>query len=269
MDIIINERSSQEEDANVSLYDQHHFYLHALACFDSVPEGIPMARFLADQHQLEGEWMIVSPVHWEATHNDAMIVACGKALELNDEEGHQWFEGLKKFTEEDGWTWYYHDAYTWLVQSATHPLPSGKPVYHMIHYSLMPAIQALDKHGYWQKIFTELQMFCSATSIFKKESNPVNGVWFWGMGQFAPHAMKRVITDDAQLYQWCQMKGQAALYFSDTVHFHKDDILAINQASSLDLPNVKRAIKHNNTRWFWLDEHYEQHKTSWWRNLLG
>ena len=137
-------------------------------------------------HGLEGDWLIVSPIYWEATHNDAMIMACGEMLDLSDEESRQWFAALAKFLVNDKVTLHYHDANTWLIQFDECPPINAKPVHSLLQQSMMQQLAALDPTLFWSRFLTENQMFFSEHPLNKARTGryPVNGVWIWGSTVF-------------------------------------------------------------------------------------
>lgn len=147
---------------------------------DSLPAGDVLRRL----HHLEGKWFVVSPIHWQATHNDAMIVACGEDLNLSEAHSRQWFTVLADFLKDDEITLYYHDATTWLIQKKTAPSLNAKPAFLLLQQSLMPHLKALDATGFWSRLITEVQMLFSQYPV--KGEYPVNGIWIWGDGSLKP-----------------------------------------------------------------------------------
>jgi hypothetical protein len=132
------------------------------------------AQMLQKQHGLTGVWMIASPVHWEATHNDAMICYAGATLNLSDEASRRLLMMFADFIAEDNIRLHYHDATTWLLQAEGRQAPKALPVSQLLNQSIKPALHALEETPYWLRFMTEAQMFFSA------QSSIVNGLWVWG-----------------------------------------------------------------------------------------
>jgi len=145
------------------------------------------AEQLRRYHKLEGRWLIVSPIHWQATHNDAMIIACNETLDLPDAESRLWFAALTEFLVHDKVKLHYHDAYTWLIQFEESPPINAKPVHRLLQQSMMQQLQALDSTLFWSRFITENQMFFSEHSLNKARAGryPINGVWIWGDGDLS------------------------------------------------------------------------------------
>lgn len=134
-------------------------------------------------HNLEGSWQVVSPICWQATHNDAMIIACGDTLQLSEEQSRQWFDVLARFLNDGQTTLGYHDAYTWLMQHKTAPILNAKPASLLLQQSLTPHLQTLDSTGFWQRFLTEVQMLFSQQALSQERLGeyPINGVWIWNV----------------------------------------------------------------------------------------
>ncbi len=138
----------------------------------------------ASYHKLDGHWLIASPIHWQATHNDAMIIACNETLDLPDAESRLWFSALAEFLVHDKVQLHYHDAYTWLIQFEESPPINARPVHMLLQQPMMQQLQALDATLFWSRFLTENQMFFSEHSLNKARAGryPINGVWIWDDG---------------------------------------------------------------------------------------
>ena len=76
MDVVINSECNAIPEERKPLVTRKE--MHCLIfCFVLVmmPTDPPLADLLRRYHNLDGDWLVLSPVHWQATHNDAMIVA--------------------------------------------------------------------------------------------------------------------------------------------------------------------------------------------------
>ncbi len=134
-----------------------------------------------DNHRLDGDWLVISPIYWQATHNDAMIMAYGEALDLPDDESRRWFAALADFLKDDNVTLHYQDAHTWLIQFAQCPPIHSKPVHMLLQQPLMQHLKTLDPTLFWSRFITENQMFFSEHPLNKARIGryPINGVWVW------------------------------------------------------------------------------------------
>ena len=149
----------------------------------------PGVDFLRSYHGLDGTWLVASPIYWQATHNDAMIVACDEALDLSDEESRAWFAVWAECLQLENIQLYYHDAYTWLIKpSALQPI-NALPVHALLQQPMMAHLKALDKTLFWSRILTENQMLFSAHPLnhARKDRYPINGVWIWGENKTVRH----------------------------------------------------------------------------------
>lgn len=155
-----------------------------------------MAMDIVKLHQLEGQWQVVSPIHWQATHNDAMIIACGDMLQLSEAQSRQWFDVFAQFLNDGQTTLYYHDAYTWLIQKKAAPPLHAKPASLLLQQSLTPHLKALDSTGFWQRLITEVQMLFSqhALNAQQLEGFPINGIWIWGVAPQKRSKCQKIIS---------------------------------------------------------------------------
>src|SRR4051812_43703500 len=87
-----------------------------MKCLGFPETGPPIADFLRQAHQLEGSWLVCEPIYWEAGHNDAIVMATARMLQLPQAQSHVLFEKVQAFLVEEGLSLYFHDAYTWLIR---------------------------------------------------------------------------------------------------------------------------------------------------------
>lgn len=123
------------------------------------PSHSPVAYLLKHYHNLAGDWAVVSPIHWEASHNDAMVSAYGAQLGLSEADSKLWYQSYADYLAEEGMSLHYHRADMWLLRIDGKPYLNAKPVHQLLNHSLMPELSALDITMYWQKFITESQMF--------------------------------------------------------------------------------------------------------------
>jgi len=140
--------------------------LKALKKHENLPNDFP------------GAWLVVSPVHWEATHNNAAIVAGGDALNLTEEVSRKLFDAYAKFLAEDNMLLHYCNAGTWLLLCEDQASPQTEALDRVLQCSMHALLASLKSTPYWLRFMTESQMFFS---VQKQEDAdyPVNGVWVW------------------------------------------------------------------------------------------
>ena len=193
MDIIINSTTSR-----VGETVPKNYYHNILNCLGYPPNHPPVADLLRRYHKLEGQWLVASPIYWQATHNDAMIMACDDALDLLDDESRRWFVALSKFLVHDKVKLHYHDAYTWLIQFKESPPINTIPVHMLLQQSMMQQLQTLDSTLFWSRFITENQMFFSEHALNKARAGryPINGVWIWGGGDLKARVTRTMVCGD-------------------------------------------------------------------------
>lgn len=125
-----------------------------------------------------GDWLIVSPVHWEATHNNAAIVAHGDALNLSEEVSRTLYTAFAAYLAEDKMHLYYCNANTWLLLCEDQEPPQTQTLQDALQRSMHTLLECLKKTPFWLRFITESQMFFSRQPQ-GGAAYPVNGVWIW------------------------------------------------------------------------------------------
>lgn len=268
MDVIINADTESTPSGSTPLVSHHNYLLHLMMSLGFQEENPPIADFLRQLHQLEGEWLLAEPVYWEASHNDAMIVAAGNQLQLTLDESQALFRDIATFLAEDGLSLHYHNAYTWLMKVDGKAALSSMPTSLMVNQSMMSIIKNMDSTLYWQRLMTELQMFLNSHVCNQLETRavPVNGLWIYGKGVFAWKPDKPVMTDDEQLL---------ATFPSNVTRLKWDEpvssnaIILINNYEKIDMTRLLALIGNQPVRWFWNNIVYSTPRKSWWARLRG
>lgn len=153
------------------------YYQRLLQWLASFTKATTVAERLCEDLGLQGNWLIVTPVHWQATHNDAIIMFCGDDLNLSEHQGRELFQEFADFVEGDGMKSHYHDACTWLIQTDGKPSINSVNPHDILNKSIGPYLKSLDSTHFWQRFITEIQMLFSGSS---RHQSKVNGVWVWG-----------------------------------------------------------------------------------------
>jgi hypothetical protein len=259
MDIVVKSSLFDSGITTEEKHDAGHYYQNILTCLDYPEDCPPVADLLRRYHTLEGQWLIASPVHWQATHNDAMIMACDEALNLSDDESRQWFSALSEFLCHDRIKLHYHDAYTWLIQFENPPPIHAKPVNLLLQKSMMLHLKALDVTLFWSRFITESQMFLSGHALNKSRDFPINGVWIWGEGRLKTRSSRAIVCGDEEGYALAEL-------LSTRVSFYKPGEKTPRNALVL-LPNLNAQqaawFEKNRVHWYWNNIQYITKPKSW------
>lgn len=260
MVVVINGELKAIPEGSTPLAAQQDYLLNLLMITGHDPDNLPLGDLLRSCHNLEGEWLVASPVYWEATHNDAMIVGLGNDLQLSDKESRAWFAETARFLQEDA-ELFYHDAHTWLMRKTTQPPLHSPPAAKMHNVSMMPALQAMDSGFYWQRLLTELQMFLSAHPLNQQRTDkcPINGLWISGGGHVNFNADKPVFTDDSSLLKTFPQQFHA---LDQNFKPHKNSIVLIR-----DPEHMPQFPANLTTDWFWNNTAWKIPKTPIWTRL--
>ncbi len=252
MDVIIDALKATDE-AHIT----RMALVRLLKVFGYTDEKLPVADLLARYHGLSGGWAVVSPIRWEATHNDAVMVSAGKTA-------RNVFDAFQAFLAEAEITLHYHNASTWLLQCDAQSLPETKPLHAVLAHSMRPCLKALDATPFWLRFLTEAQMFLSG------HQGLANGVWIWGVGACDTPIKKpllvfederwadalRVLSEDVSLYQ------PSSVLARDTVCFMPQ--YAEKYFNQLVARNNKQAVS-----WSFNDTTYTTKPKRFWARLWG
>lgn len=264
MDIVINAASNTVPASSHKISSYHHFYHHILNVWGYPVEKPPIADLLRRFHHLEGDFLIVSPIHWEASHNDVMITAYGEHLNLDEKETHHWFTLLSDLVAAYDMKLFYHDAHTWLLQCDNKPPMLSQSLHTMHHQSMMIALKALDTTLFWQRLMTEAQMLYSVDSLnTSRVSCTINGIWIWGGGQLNEPQAIPVICGDEDLQRLARLLSTNVHKFEEAA-FVKDSVGLFNNAPP-DFRNLQKKEVH----WYWNNIAYitNQHRP-WFKRLI-
>ncbi len=277
MDIVVNSEIDLLPENGVLIADEGHFFYHLMHCVQDVNDGLSVASLLSHYHELPGTWVIVSPIYWQATHNDAMMIASGHSLPLSDEESRLWFEAFQAHLKLVNMDLYYHDAHTWLLHRDDMPPISARPTHLLKHQSLMSELKQLDDSLFWIRFITESQMFFSSHPLNNARTNvyPINGIWVWGSGACAPPNQKPMIYFEDDLYPYLkQLSTNTHLYswqalndlnrFSDIEH----SVLVLQDLTKTQRLELEERVKKYVTRWYWNNKVYTLPKRRAWQTWI-
>lgn len=273
MDIVINANSVSIPEGKTPIQTQGHYVQNILACLDYPLDAPPLAELLRQFHELEGEgqWFIASPIHWQATHNDAMIIASGEELELCDDASRRWFEAFTNFIATEGMQLHYHDAYTWLLRAPEKPEILAKPAYAMHHQSLMPVLQNLDGTLFWQRFLTENQMFFNTHPLNNERTGPysINGVWIWGGGRLHAPVQSPIVCDGLVDSRLAHLLSTNVTAYQSIRSFSKNQILLFHALDKQTQHHLELHTQQYRVRWYWNNLAYESPPKNWLLRMLS
>lgn len=268
MDVIIDQDCEFTPEQTSPLNSQGGGLLNYLACLGYDPVNPPLAELLSHVHQLHGSWFIVSPVHWEATHNTAMITAYGEYLGLDDVQLKSQFHLLADYFREEGVGLYFHDPVTWLISVNNKSALQAKPVHHVLNKPLMTELALIDSTMHWQKILTESQMLFASQQ--HQGALVLNGIWLWGGAPLENKKQIRVCAD-AQWLSIAQLtSANVDLYNPDCI-IGAYDIVLLKDLSVLTTSHLSQ-LNNRHCRWYWNNIAYQNIDGNWftrfWRALV-
>ena len=270
MDVVINAELVEAPVCSTPLPHQRNYYHHIFSCLLDSSESPPVADLLRKYYGLEGHWLIASPIYWQATHNDAMIVACGQALELSESDSLRWYSALAQFVKPYNINLHYHDAYTRLINVDNLPQITAKSVYTLLHQSLLAEIRALDPTLFWQRFITESQMFFSAHPLNKErgETNPINGIWIWGDGKLLENHLKPLVCQNDELLKLAQLLSTKVSGYSPSAPISKNSLFLFGELNPSELHVLELQSQKHTVRWYWNNIAYLTKPKSWISRLI-
>lgn len=257
MDIVINDCINELPSGSRSLTCQGSAWLHLLTCLGYDPEHPPLGDCLARYHQLDGHWLVASPIHWDASHNNAMITASGDELDLSDGQSRLLFADVAAYLVESGLQLHYHDAHTWLVKRDGLADLDSRSLHAMRHQPMMNALQGMDSSLFWPQLMTELQMLLSAHHSNLLRPCTINGLWFYGNAPLGERLPKTVLTDDPRLLAAWPEQCQPLRPLKAR------DLVFSNQASEA----LRSSCAGKSVRWFWNNAACAVPAPSLWKRL--
>lgn len=256
MKIILNTNIDTLPQGVLPIASYHNYLLNILVNLGYSEDRPPVGELLQNTHDLEGKWVVVSPINWQATHNDSMLVASSYDFSLSEQQSEILFAKFSEFVVAEGMELYKHDDVTWLLKVQDKPLLNAKSVYSVLHQSLMNELENLDSSLYWQKFITMSQMFFSNFHLHDdKNIYPINGVWVWGEGHLNDKTTKQIIALDANALQIAKQLSSNCFGYSDALFITKDAMFVASSTESLASLPEKYLQKIN--YWYWNNQAYQ------------
>lgn len=257
MDVIIDSECALIPEETKPLITQRNPLLNFLISQGYEGARLPLADLLARYHHLEGRWIILTPIYWQATHNNAMIVGAGDDLGISDERSRFFFERFAEYLKVEDITLYYHDASTWLLSAKDMPLLNSPSAYQLLNHPLLPELTALDSTMHWQKFFTESQMFFA--SQFNEAE--MNGVWMCGSDELIIKNSRKIATNQ-EFKAFADICSQHVSIYSPTVNIHSYDVLLLNSLDELTDIH-QQELKKAPVNWYWNNTAYSKKRINW------
>lgn len=268
MEVVINEACASLPKGHIPIPSPGGFYANFLKALGYPLLQLPVGDLLRRYHGLLGRWLIVSPIYWQATHNDAVLIGGSLDLELLDGESHALFEAFKAYVAP--METYYCDAHTWLLQcDETTPKITAQPVQKVQHQPISDALRALDETLYWQRFITEVQMFLSTHALNKARAHPINGVWVWGEGVLHAPSSVPLVCENESLRALAQLVTTNTRLYEPLASLSKDSVLLFEKLSESTLLALTTQAQKYNTSWYWNDAAYRNQSKAWWLRLIG
>ncbi len=265
MNVVINSECTSVPTDGVLLTSEGQVLLNLLVSLGYDPLNPPLGDLLRKSHKLEGDWVILSPVHWQASHNDALIIAAGADLHITEQESRYWFQLLSDYVHGDGMTLHYHDQYTWLLDVTNKPCLNARSINRVINRSLMPELAQLDTTMFWQKFFTECQMFFAS----QPNTTSINGVWAWGSGILSDEKAVSICSDE-QFISIARICSDDATLYSHSSPLPDSKIILLNTFSEMASEH-QQLLRKTPARWYWNNTAYSATCPNWftriWRKL--
>lgn len=261
MYVVINSDCGFIPEGVKPLVSEGSALLNLLRCLDYDPVNPPLADLLRRTHHLDGEWLVLSPIHWQATHNDALIMATGKDLAIEEQDARLWFKYIAEYLAEEDMTLHFHDTETWLLcDRKQHPL-NAKPVHQLLNRSLMPELKQLDETMFWQKFITESQMLFAS----KSNQSAMNGLWPWGNAKLADKT-ETTICADAYFLPFAQQCSAQVVLYDPTIKLKEQSVLLISELSLLSEAH-QQELKKLPVHWYWNNTAYTRTNNNWFTRL--
>lgn len=274
MDVVIHSDCPLPLEVKQPIKGYGHSYINLFKCLGYGENEYPVADWLRRYHGLQGKWLVVTPIYWQATHNDAMLMACGRELNCSDAEARAAFDVFSSFAAEEGVEVFYHDRYTWLLKCDDKPAITALPPYALLHQSMFTHIQRLDTTLSWQRFLTEVQMLFAQRI---GHSSMINGVWIWGSGQLNAPSSKLILV-------YHQKQLEMARLLSNNSHFVREYVGTRGNLNGRSLKNallwcdslsleehgqLKSQLMPYTVNWYWDNMAYHTKKSSWFTNIFS
>ncbi len=266
-DIILNSTAHVDDTRYPQkLFSQGSLAANLLASVGYSEHNVPLADLLCAYHQLEGDWVILNPVVWSATHNNVLITSCGFELEMDEHQLRGCFDKLAEYLATIGMTLYYHDACTWLLSTEHKAILQAKSTQYMLGQPLLSELNKIDETMYWQQFLTEIQLYFASNSSF----SPINGVWVWSSSVLDKQNNKKIVTS-SEYMALAHLCSNQVTELENEYSLKECDVLLLNDISDLSNKQVEQ-VEQINAHWYWNNTAYTVTHLPWfirlWRRYI-
>lgn len=251
--IIVNDQYHETIACNKIQPCYKNYYLNLLNCLGCDISHPPLGELLRKINNLKGNWLVVSPTYWQATHNDVIVLAAGENLQLNSQESHHYFNILQNFFQAKNMLFFYHDPHTWLLNIDNTPPICSTPLYAIMHKSMYQMLFSLDATQFWQQMHTEIQMLLNSQINIK-----INGLWLWGEGSLQVNSNKIVITDDPNLANVLSDYHIEIIPLTNIAKLKKNNLISITYPTITTLQYLQATNQKHHMQWYWNNIAYMQ-----------
>ncbi len=221
-----------------------------------------LGAFLAQQMGLpSGQWIVVSPVHCQATHNDAMIIATCQEFEWQSAM-EDYYQSFMKWMAQDGIAVHRFSNAIWLMDASHFPELSTLPLDDMHHRSLQPYLSNLPSP--WLKWWTEVQMMLHG--VRGQGPYAVNAVWPWGGGKLPAFDAIWTLSENKLYREMSKIYPQVTVWQShDKLNGQAFFLIEDSEQALLPKHPLNQFVSH----WWWLDSNEEKSAKTMWDTLKG
>jgi len=237
--------------------------LNLVHCLDFDKDNPPLAQVLSRQYQLEGDWVILSPAQWQATHNNVVVSALNHESGVDVAELKRGFECLSEYFIARGMVLYYHDPYTWLLSTGHQSVLHAKPVYSVSQKLIMQELIDMDETLYWQKVLTECQMFLATQQL----NSLINGVWIWGSGRIE-NKKRATVCADPYYFSMASIGATEVFLYQEDCSLSDFDLIIMNDLTTLSTTH-RAQLDNSAVFWYWNNLSYQTYRipSRWWARL--
>jgi hypothetical protein len=251
--VIVDDVFLQPKDLGKDFYSFQTWQMNVM---NAINHSKGIAKFIAAQHGLpEGNWHLVRPIYWQATHNDVFITAdCETGF--TDKHLQHYFEVFQGFLERDEVLVHRLKNNLWLFDAQELPSIHSVSLTDVMHQSLYTIVKQMPIE--WQTWFTEIQMLFHGLPT--SGPYPVNGVWVWGGGE-PPKSMPLKCLGDFKFTEHHQIANPQELKSGDVLLVARDkmDVLTSDYQGKLS--------SFREVHWWWNNKHYIVSKPSLWEKI--
>ena len=265
MDVILNERCDVLPLKSTPLLGIRDPYHQLLKSYGYLDQDAPVGDFLRAYHGLSGRWLVASPVFWQATHRDAMIVAGGVTLDITEEASRQLCEAFAEFLLEDNIRLHYHNHYTWLIQTEE-PI-DATALNGVLGQSIRPFLEACKSTPFWLRFITESQLFLHTHA--EQQGIQVNGRWIWGDGQLkTAQARPLMICGHHPLWEKaCTQLSTLVTYDTPGLTVAKDTVFFVPEHACEYASQLEARLANAHVHWYWSNQAYITKPISWFKRF--